>query len=307
MKRFWIKVLSCFMVVNLMFMCLFTMGFAANVKTFSLNGKGDGLDVVLKELGTEDFQVLDSICQKGVFDMNGRFKDSYMAHDELVELFNKEIRSNYGNTITNTWRRLFGQMVYKPGYGRILVATAKELGIKGISEELSLNQVEEVELAIILNVVDAVRDGIIAKKGYSEWEKIERDAVGKLDELFEQGKISTGDHESIKKYGIVGAEVPRYNQLEGITIYHCVVALSSSIENNLGLKMVDLMPSFYSTWRRPWVNIYVVSLVRRPPQIFDFIWWPIASLWNSLSTNWRKTIATVFFVAMKRQQLMIEG
>lgn len=287
------------MAVNFMFMCFATSVFAGKVN-YRLNGIGDGLDVVLDAITSdEDWKVLDEICDKGMFDEYGHYSSKYLKTNEgFSKIFNKEIRSNYGNTLIN----IFRDTTYEPGYGKILLGTAKKLDIP-VADEISEYDVEKIEQAIIVKMVEKIRDGIIEKEGYGTWEKIEKDALGNMEKLFQEGKISAKDFESIKKYGIAGVitgvgAVGLWGSLSGFVIYQLANSVFWGVASTLGLA------SFIGGVAVAGPAVATVVSVLVSPWCWALA--PFAAVAALGDTNWKKTVASVFFIAMMRQKLNAE-
>lgn len=299
MKSIWGKFLSCFLAVNLFMMSMMSAVFA---KThYRLNGMRDGLDVVLNAIvDYKDWAALDAICDKGMVNSDGSYTKKYFdTKEDIVKIFNKEIRSNYGNTLINTFRNT----EYNPGYGKILRDTADKLGIR-VPDELTTNDIEPVERLVIGKVVEMIKDNMLKEDGGNEkWDKIENDALAHVDELFAQGKISTNDYASIKKYGVAGlftaaGSLGLAGSLSGLAVYSLANSLFWAIAGGLGITSL-----FTVVTVAPWIA-WLVGCATNP-----LAWGPafVVGIFAIGDTNWKKTIPSVFYIAMMRQKLMAEG
>ncbi|MBQ0067295.1 MAG: hypothetical protein KBS60_03805 [Phascolarctobacterium sp.] len=292
MKKLWLKVLSCFMAVNFMFMC-FAMPVSAGKINYGLNGEGDGLDVVLKELTIDEWRSLYDICGVKIDVDPYNTPNSY-----FVEKFNKEIRSNYGNTLIN----IFRDTTYEPGYGKILLGTAKKLEIR-VPDKISIYDVEEIEQKIIFKMLEKLKNGITDKKGDATWKKIEKDTFGNMEKLFQEGKISAKEFESIKKYGIAGivtgaGAVGLWGSLSGFAIYSLVNSVFWAVANTLGVA------SFIGGVAVAGPMLATFTTVLISPWFWGLT--PFVAIAALGDTNWKKTVASVFFIAMMRQKLNAE-
>jgi len=297
MKSMWGKFLSCFLAANIFMLTMMTSAFAAKVTTFVLDGKDDGLDVVLNEITDQrDWQVLDAICKKGLYGEDGHFKKRFLRNDELTKLFNKEIRSNYGNTLVN----IFRNTEFNPGYGEILLATAKKLGLS-VPDKISDADVQNIEKAIILERLRLAREYIIKEKGRDAWEEIEKKVDNEIDKDFEAGKYTKEEYSNYKKYGVAGilggvAGAGILGSLSGFLVYQLANTVFFSITGALGLGIgVAVGGPIVAT---------VIGIATNP-----MMWGPAAvlSVYILGDTNWYKTIESVSFIALKRQQFQREG
>jgi len=283
---------------------MMSMMSAVFAKTYyRLNGKRDGLDVVLNAIvDYKDWAALDAICDKGMVNSDGSYTEKYFdTEEDIVKIFNKEIRSNYGNTLINPFRNT----EYKPGYGKILRDTADKLGIR-VPDELTTNDIEPVERLVIGKVVEMIKDNMLKEDGGNEkWDKIENDALAHVDELFAQGKISTSDYASIKKYGIAGVlgtagGIGLAGSLSGLAVYSLANSIFWAIAASLGI--TGTMLGGIATVS-PWIA-WLVGGITNP-----LLWGPafVLGAFAIGDTNWKKTIPSVFYIAMMRQKLIAEG
>jgi len=282
MKKLMIRVLLSAMAVFVF--SLFSTGFAGQTD-YKLNGKGDGLDVVLNSIdGQFEWEFLDRICGTGLFESNGNSKMNF-GNVDYVRFFNKEIRSNYGCTLIN----LFRDTEYNPGYGRILRGVADKLGID-VPDELTVSDIEPVEIAVIGKVIEKIHDNVLQRDGGNEkWDKIENDALAHVDELFNQGKISAKDYSSVKKLGVAGfintvGRRELVGSLSELAVYFFANSIWAAAVSSFPLEFL-----FSKT-----VYLYFVC-----PNSFCSA---ISAIFAFFDTNLEKTISSVFIVAMKRME-----
>lgn len=247
--------------------------------------KGDTLDVVLCKINNiEDWKTLVEICN-----CKNSIKPEELSQVGLVKKFNQEIRSNYGHTLLNMFRN-----EYEPDYEEIVRETASKLKIENVPDRLNdLADVEYTERLIIGKILEEIRTTIIKKKGYAAWEKIEIDAQNNVEQLYRDGKISISDYNKYKKMlgsgGMIALIVA--GKLSGFAIYMLANQLFFAIARFLGI-------SIGVTVAGPIIGKTIAALLGP-------IGWVLAGLWMIAdlgSTNWKKTICTVFFIALLRQQ-----
>ena len=246
--------------------------------------KNDALDVVLKRITDEDdWQALLEIC-----DCKATIKLEELTPKGRALAFNKEIRSNYGNTFANCFRD-----EYTPDYSEILKATAAMLSIKAVPNSLTEYDVENLENRIIAKVLEKAKIQIIKEKGFAAWDEIEKEAAAGIDKLYVAGKIKPEDYEKLKKLslsvGLLAAVVE--GRVTGFALYMIVNQIFFAISRYFGLS----------------IGVAVAGPIIG--RTLAFLLWPVGWLLGGLSvfwalgdTNWKKTISTVVFIAVMRQK-----
>lgn len=142
--------------------------------------KNDALDVVLNKItDKKDWQTLLEIC-----DCKATIKLEDLSNKGLALAFNREIRSNYGNSFVNIFRD-----EYSPDYSDIVKATAERLSIKNIPDSLTDYGIEVLENKIIDEVLERAKKQIIKEQGFAAWDEIEKEAAADIDKLYAAGKI----------------------------------------------------------------------------------------------------------------------
>lgn len=151
--------------------------------------KNDALDVVLNKItDKKDWQTLLEIC-----DCKATIKLEELSNKGLALAFNREIRSNYGNSFVNIFRD-----EYSPDYSDIVKATAERLSIKNIPDSLTDYGIEVLENKIIAKVLEIAKEQIIKEQGFAAWDEIEKEAAADIDKLYAAGKIKPEDYEKLK-------------------------------------------------------------------------------------------------------------
>lgn len=247
--------------------------------------RGDALDVVLNKIhNIEDWKSLVDIC-----DCAYKIKPEELSRVGLVKNFNQEIRSNYGHTFLNMFRD-----EYEPDYEEIVRETAIKLKIKSVPDKLnSIFDVECAERLIIGKILEEVKEAIIKKEGYAAWEKIEADVKANIEKLYHEGKISTSDYtkyiQRVGQGGLIAFIIS--GNIVGFKFFQLANQLFFAIARYFGIS----------------VGVAVAGPIigRTIAAFLGPLGWILSGLWLIVdlgSTNWKKTIGTVFFIAVLRQQ-----
>lgn len=246
--------------------------------------KNDALDTVLKGISSrDDWRSLCEIC-----DCKSRINPNIMTRLEFIKAFNKEIRSNYGNSFANIFRD-----EYSPDYDDILKATAKKLSIKYIPDKLGMRDIEMLENGIIAKVLESIKAQIIKKEGYAAWEAIENNAMNEMSKLYAEGKISDEDYSLLKKYGLSAGMMASIvaGKMAGFALYMLVNQIFFAISRYLGLSIG--------------VAIAGPIIGKTLAMLLGPVGWAIAALsvaYELGNTNWQKTIGSVVFIAIMRKK-----
>lgn len=277
--------------------------------------KYDALDVVLRKIKSkEDWKTLAEICDckdrinvddysidgciKTVYDIykgDIKYYDKTHTYENLAVLFNKEIRTNYGNTFANIFRD-----EYEPDYDVILKDTAKKLKVKNIPEvqSLSIKDVEYLEKEIMVQVLENVKKSIIKKKGIEAWQNIESMTQDGIEKAYKDGKITAEEYEQMKvSWGSIGMiALLAAGNMSGFLVYMLANQLFFAISRYLGLG----------------IGVAVAGPVIGKTLAFLLgpFGWALATLWLLIGlgdTNWKKTIPTVVCIGAFRQQQKYEA
>lgn len=246
--------------------------------------KNDALDVVLQQIrDEEDWQSLLEICNCG-----SSVQLEKLSLSGKVKFFNKEIRSNYGNTFANIFRN-----EYEPDYDEILKETAKKLSIKNIPVSLSIGHIENLENSIIAKVLEQAKEKIIKDKGFAAWDEIEKSAMNDIEKLYAKGKITIEEYEKLKKISLSGGLLTTIvaGRMAGFALYMVVNQIFFAISRTLGLGISVAVAG-------PIIG-RVLSTLLGP---LGWLLTAISIFYSLGDTNWPKTIGTIVFIGVMRQK-----
>lgn len=278
--------------------------------------KYDELDVVLRNIkNIEDWIALAYICGCEDIETNltltnfmtkiknieslSKYTNEAIDQEVLSKIFNKEIRSNFGNTFVNILRD-----EYTPDYSVILKNTAKEIGVKYIPsmQVLSINDVEYLEREIFTAVLQNIKKSIIEKQGISRWENIELNTKNNLLQTFEKGKITKEEYDELK-ININNTDIISLIEtakISGFLIYVLEKAISTVINKELGLDEKKVKVQFFD----PMVMISTCIYVPPTP----FLVQALQAAWAVLISDIKKrrTLGTILFITALRQRQKYE-
>lgn len=242
--------------------------------------KNDELDIVLQKItDREDWESLKEVCKYEALDIDDLTKQG------LVKEFNKEIRSNYGNTLKNIFRD-----EYSPDYSDIVKAVAAKFKIivpKGTLSEYDIRCIEEQLLIVIL---ETTKEKIIKEKGYAAWEDIEKEASNSFEEIYKDGKITLDEYEEIKgkiiSSGMLATIIT--GRMSGFAVYMLTNQLFFAVSSYLGLGIVV----------GPIIGRSLAFLLGPAGWMLTGLW----ALYGLGSTNWEKTIGAVLIIGAFRKK-----
>lgn len=149
--------------------------------------------------------------------------------DERRIFVNKEIRHNYGHTVSNLFREW-----YEPDYAVIVRATAEKLKIK-VKDHHTVSDIEE---RILSEVVDQAKENIIKEYGQAAWDEIEKQVAQDIDEIISKGELPPGVIEQLKKARGVGVMAMLIaGRLAGFALYAVLNQAFFAIARFIGLRI----------------------------------------------------------------------
>lgn len=197
--------------------------------------------------------------------------------------FNKEIRHNYGHTITN-----LGRNEYEPDYIYILKATAEKMGVP-LKDH---HTVVEIEDKLIVEAIDSMKAEIIKEKGADEWKKIEDEIDAQVEKMAEAGEFDPSVLEQLKKYkGAALMAALLGGRLMGFALYQVAMQAFFSISKYMGWKIGVAAAG-------PVIGKGLAFLLGP-------VGWALSGAWLTYdlgNTNWKKTIPSVLTVAVFRRK-----
>ena len=269
--------------------------------------KNDGLDLVLDRIQKKsDWEELSKVCGGSYYIKH--FSD--YNHEQIVEKFNKEIRSNFGHTLINVFR---GK--YDPDYIEIICEVADKLEIpcnkttqkyvpwlhcynkKYVKDTYNLSNnpdVEYIEDLIIAKFFELIKEGIIKEKCIGAWNKLNDEVWAKIEEENKKGKFTAKQYAELsnfKKSSYAFTAFVIAGELSGFAIYQYSVVALFAISKALGLGLT--------------VSGAGVALTSALGVLLGPVGWGLAALGLVMSlgdTDWKKTIHTVFMIACLRKQ-----
>lgn len=237
---------------------------------------GDELDKLLADEGLlkEDWEGIEKVLG-----------EAFPAEsNERRKFVSKEIRHNYGHSVTNLFREW-----YEPDYAEIVRATAEKLKIN-IKDH---HTVSEIEDRILAEVVDQAKENIIKEYGQAEWDKIVKQVELDIDEMISKGGLSSSVIESLKKARGAGVMAMLISgNLAGFALYAVLNQTFFAIARFVGLRIGVAVAG-------PMIGGTVAFLLGPAGWLFA----GLLLVFDLGNTSWKKTIPAVVVVASYRRKL----